>query len=81
MKIQPMRKKTPVSVHTSWPMHSITAKKSSPFNLVSKFTADKDQSERNLSKPKRLHFISVHVIEILKCLQAKNSIEYIFKFK
>ncbi len=48
MKIQPMRKKTPVSVHTSWPMQGITAETSSPLNLVSKFTADRDQSEKKV---------------------------------
>ncbi len=47
-----MRKKTPVSVPTSQPMQGITAKRSSPFNLVFKFTADRDKLERNLSKPK-----------------------------
>ncbi len=52
MKIQPMRKKTPVSVHTSWPMQGITAKTSSPFSLVSKFTVDRDQEEKNLSESK-----------------------------
>jgi hypothetical protein len=52
MKTQPMRKKTPVSVHTSWPMLGITAKTSSPFNLVTKFTADRDQAEKILSESK-----------------------------
>ena len=56
MKIQPMRKKTPVSVHTSWPVQGMTAKRSSPFNLVSRFIADRDQSERNLSEPNSGHF-------------------------
>ncbi len=43
-----MRKKTPVSVNTSWPIQGIIAKTSSPFNLVSKFTADRDQSEKKI---------------------------------
>jgi hypothetical protein len=33
-------------------MQGLTAKGSSPFNLVSKITADRDKLERNLSKPK-----------------------------
>jgi hypothetical protein len=35
MKIQPMRKKTPVSVHSSWPMQGATEKTSNPSNSAS----------------------------------------------
>jgi hypothetical protein len=42
----------PVSVHTSWSMQGTKAKRSIPFNLLSKFTADSHLLERNLSKPK-----------------------------
>jgi hypothetical protein len=58
MKIQPMRKKTLVSVHTSWPIQGLIAKTSSPFNLVSKFTADRDQSEK---KSFRIKTLTLHI--------------------
>jgi hypothetical protein len=35
MKIQPKRKKTPVSVLSSWPMQGTTAKRSNPSNSAS----------------------------------------------
>jgi hypothetical protein len=35
MIIQPMRKKTPVSVHSSWPMQGTTVKRSNPSNSAS----------------------------------------------
>jgi hypothetical protein len=35
MKIQPMSEKTPVSVHSSWPMQGTTAKRSNPSNSAS----------------------------------------------
>jgi hypothetical protein len=35
MEIPPMRKKTPVNVHSSWPMQGTTAKRSNPSNSAS----------------------------------------------
>jgi hypothetical protein len=46
MKIQPIRKKIPVIVHPSWPVLGTTGNNTNPFNLFSKFTADKQQLER-----------------------------------
>ncbi len=52
MKFEPRRKKIPVSVHTSWPIQGTIAKRSNPFNPISKFTADRHQVERTPSNPK-----------------------------
>jgi hypothetical protein len=65
-EIQLMRKKIPASINSRWPMQGTTAKWSNPFNLISKFTSDRHQLERNLSRPKSWNFTTVHVFKILK---------------
>jgi hypothetical protein len=57
------------------------AKWSNPLTPVSKFTADRYQLERNLSKPKRWHFTAVHIFKIFKMYQKFMLIFYSIYFQ